>query len=147
MERECEVRECIPTHGSVPRLIIKAGGYFFRMDVIGSIMTRDVFVAPPSVLTSESTESFTFVDKSEISQREAVVTDRKPETSRFFFLAINSSRSLVRRLADRCPCELLASEQWICSSSKWIVLVLENLETNAWNKWPVYQHPVLCQQQ
>ena len=35
------------------------------MDVIGSFMTRDVFVAAPSVLTSESTESVTFVDESE----------------------------------------------------------------------------------
>ena len=40
------------------------------MDVIGSFMTRDVFVAA----TSASTESVTFVDESESSQRE-VVTD------------------------------------------------------------------------
>ena len=37
------------------------------MDVVGSFMTCDVFVAAPSVLTSESTESVTFVDKSEFS--------------------------------------------------------------------------------
>ena len=40
------------------------------MDVIGSFMTRDVFVAAPSVLTSESTESVTFLDEWERSQRE-----------------------------------------------------------------------------
>ena len=34
------------------------------MDVIGSFMTRDVFVAAPTVLTSELTESVTFVDES-----------------------------------------------------------------------------------
>ena len=42
--------------------------------IIGSFMTRDVFVAAPSVLTCESRESVTFVDESESSQRE-VVTD------------------------------------------------------------------------
>ena len=40
------------------------------MDVIGSFMTRDVFVAAPSVLTSESKESVTFLDEWERSQRE-----------------------------------------------------------------------------
>ena len=40
------------------------------MDVIGSFMTRDVFVAA----TSESTESVTFVEEWESSQRE-VMTD------------------------------------------------------------------------
>ena len=38
------------------------------MDVIGSFTTRDVFVAAPSVLASESTESVNFVDESESSQ-------------------------------------------------------------------------------
>ena len=40
------------------------------MDVIGSFMTRDLFVAA----TSESTEFVTFVEERESSQRE-VVTD------------------------------------------------------------------------
>ena len=40
------------------------------MDVIGSFMARDVFVAA----TSESTESVTFVEEWESSQRE-VMTD------------------------------------------------------------------------
>ena len=31
------------------------------MDVIGSFMARDVFLAAPSVLTPESTEPVTFV--------------------------------------------------------------------------------------
>ena len=39
------------------------------MDVIGSLMTRDVVVAAPSVLTYESTASVTFVDESERPQR------------------------------------------------------------------------------
>ena len=34
------------------------------MDVIGSFMTRDVFVAAPSVLKSESMESVTFINES-----------------------------------------------------------------------------------
>ena len=54
------------------------------MDVIGSFMTHDMFVAA----TSESTESVTFVES---SQRE-VVTDSPGR--------VDSSRSLVRRLAD-----------------------------------------------
>ena len=44
------------------------------MYVISSFMTRDVFVAAPSVLMSDSLESVTFVDVSESSQRK-VVTD------------------------------------------------------------------------
>ena len=44
--------------------------------------------------------------------------------------------------SDEWPtCELLAGELRICSSLKWIVLVLENQESNACNKSPVYQHP------
>ena len=46
------------------------------MDVIGSFGTRDVFVA------------------------DILSKDGKSWTSRFSFLAINSSRSLVRRLDD-----------------------------------------------
>ena len=46
---------------------------FLGMDVIGSFTSRDVFVAAaPSVLTSVSTESVTFVDESENSQLEVV---------------------------------------------------------------------------
>ena len=48
---------------------------------------------------------------------------------------------------DWSTCELLAGELRICSSLKWIVLVLENQESNACNKSPVYQHPVWGQQQ
>ena len=44
------------------------------MDVIGSFMTGDVFIAASSVLTPESMESVTFVDEWESSQWE-VVTD------------------------------------------------------------------------
>ena len=45
---------------------------FLGMDVIGSIKTRDVFVVAPSLLRSESTESVTFVDESESTEREVV---------------------------------------------------------------------------
>ena len=44
------------------------------MDLIDSFMTRDVFVAAPSMLTYRLTESVTFVDESESCKRE-VVTD------------------------------------------------------------------------
>ena len=44
---------------------------FLGMDVIGSFTTRDVFVAAPSVLMSEST-TVNFVDESESSQWEVV---------------------------------------------------------------------------
>ena len=42
------------------------------MNVIGSFMTRDVFVVSPLVLMCESTESVTFVDESESYQLEVV---------------------------------------------------------------------------
>ena len=87
---------------------------FLGIDVIGSFMTRDVFVVAPSVLTSESKESVNFVDEC---------------MGKFS----TGSR-------DRCPCELHAGE----FALRWS---LENQEINACNKWSVYQHPVLGQQQ
>ena len=69
--REYELRECIPhTRACFWNVILKQ--IFLRMDVIGSFMTRDVFVAAPSVLMSGLTESVTSVDESESCQREVV---------------------------------------------------------------------------
>ena len=51
-------------------MYVQSRQIFLGMDVIGSFMTRDLFVAA----TSESTEFVTFVEEWESSQRE-VVTD------------------------------------------------------------------------
>ena len=75
---------------------------FIAMDVIGSFMIRDVFVAAPSVLTSDSTESVTCRRIWEISQRE-VVTDspgRVDFPSWQFILNGHWFVSLFQRLAD-----------------------------------------------
>ena len=67
------------------------------MDLIGSFMTRDVFVAAPSMLTSRLTESVTFVDESESCKRE-VVTD-SPERVDFHSWQLN----LHGHLSDDWP--------------------------------------------
>ena len=136
--REYELRECIPhTRACFWNVILKQ--IFLRMDVIGSFMTRDVFVEAPSV--SGLTESVTFVDESESCQREVVTnSSERVDFPSLFTVTCPTT-------GQRCPSELLAGELCICSSSKWIVLVLGNQETIACNKCPVYQHPVLVQQQ
>ena len=48
------------------------------MNVIGSFMTRDVFVMASSVLMSESMESVTCVDELESSHSEVVTNRRGP---------------------------------------------------------------------
>ena len=56
--------------GQLFEMYFQSGRLLFGMDVIGSFMTRDALV----VATSESTESVTFVEEWESSQRE-IVTD------------------------------------------------------------------------
>ena len=137
--KQYEVRECVP-RTSCSRVYFLSRRLFLGMDVIGSFMTRDVFAA----VTSESTESVTFVEEWESSQRE-VVTDNAGQVD------FSSWRlTLHGHLSDdwlslsmRTACSWIANLLFVVV----IVSVLENQETNAFNKWPVYQYPVLGQQQ
>ena len=81
-------------------------------------------VAASSVLTCESTESVTFVDESESSQREVVNDSPRRVDFQFWQLTLQGHFSddwLTAVVHANClPAKVLQ----ICSSPKWIVLVL-----------------------